>query len=289
MRSPKFTKHTLEKNGWKSVCFVWTMEFHSVTHAVLFSRGQVSMSLHLWFHLHWYGLHRFHMKRQSPVPSFTHIPKQDIVPKWKRAHREFNIVTHLSHSPLSFNQRFILFLRVYKRDSGQRTSCLTPHGPKLHHQVMACSRWLISRVALTRDPCEPGPSPGFLFHFLPAQQQLSDRFRSGGPLDACIHRAVVINKINGAWPTKVIIPEKPAHQYGIHLHESYEVGKHGSPFLNQALRHRTWKIFKLVVIGHNSTNSVARNLAGSVSENQNGPPLVAARDHSRFSRRKSVH
>ena len=99
MRSPKFTKHTLEKNGWKSVCFVWTMEFHSVTHAVLFSRGQVSMSLHLWFHLHWYGLHRFHMKRQSPVPSFTHIPKQDIVPKWKRAHREFNIVTHLSHSP----------------------------------------------------------------------------------------------------------------------------------------------------------------------------------------------
>ena len=100
--------HT-EKNGWKSVCFVWTMEFHSVTHAVLFSRGQVSMSLHLWFHLHWYGLHRFHMKRQSPVPSFTHIPKQDIVPKWKRAHREFNIVTHLSHSPLSFNQRFIIF------------------------------------------------------------------------------------------------------------------------------------------------------------------------------------
>ena len=109
MRSPKFTKHTLEKNGWKSVCFVWTMEFHSVTHAVLFSRGQVSMSLHRWFHLHWYGLHRFHMKRQSPVPSFTHIPKQDIVPTWKRAHREFNIVTHLSHSPLSFHQRFIIF------------------------------------------------------------------------------------------------------------------------------------------------------------------------------------
>ena len=27
----------------------------------------------------------------------------------KRAHREFNIVTHLSHSPLSFNQRFIIF------------------------------------------------------------------------------------------------------------------------------------------------------------------------------------
>ena len=70
-----------KKNGWKSSCFVWTMEFHSVTHAVLFSRGQVSMSLQLWFHLHWYGPHRFHMKRPPLAPSFTHIPKQDIVPK----------------------------------------------------------------------------------------------------------------------------------------------------------------------------------------------------------------
>ena len=50
------------------------MEFHSVTHAVLFSRGQSLDVTELWFHRHWNEPHRFHMKRSPLAPFlFSHI------------------------------------------------------------------------------------------------------------------------------------------------------------------------------------------------------------------------
>ena len=75
------------------------MEFHSVTHAVLFSRGQSLDVTELWFHRHWNEPHRFHMKRSPQAPLlYSHITAIHRLQR-NGHHREFTIVTYLSHSP----------------------------------------------------------------------------------------------------------------------------------------------------------------------------------------------
>ena len=65
---------------------------------LFFSRGQSLDVTELWFHRHWNEPHRFHMKRSPLAPLlFSHITAiHRLQRNWH--HREFTIVTYLSHS-----------------------------------------------------------------------------------------------------------------------------------------------------------------------------------------------